>query len=257
MTKKMIMIFFSVLLVFSLSACKSNTNETANMENQESLSSSNTSTAENSSAPAETSSTNLTTETKPAEEPATQKKTEESTTAEEITTAKKTVVTTAKETAAKKRNTATTARKVTTTKKVTTTEKTVATTKPNYNVNSSNSNVKAVYNLVNQERSKNGLGKFVYRNDLQNAADIRAKELAKKFDHNRPNGKDWNTAINVSFKTAGENIAYGSKDAASVMSSWMNSQGHKDNILSKNFTGIAVGCYEENGVKYWVQLFVG
>lgn len=83
------------------------------------------------------------------------------------------------------------------------------------------------------------------------------RSLPKKFDHKRPNGKDWYTVLNVSYKTAGENIAYGSKDAASVMKSWMNSSGHKNNILNKKYTGIAVGCYEENGVKYWVQLFVG
>lgn len=257
MTKKMVMIFFSVLLVISLSACKSNTNEAANVGNQESSSSSNLNGAENSSAIAEVSSANLTTETMPVEETATQKKTEKSTTPEKITTAKQTVVTTTKETAAKKQNTTATKKKITTTKRAATTKRATTTTKPNYNVNSSNSNVKAVYNLVNQERSKNGFGKLAYRNDLQDAANTRARELALKFDHKRPNGKDWNTAINISFKTAGENIAYGSKDAASVMTSWMNSQGHKDNILSRNFTGIAVGCYEENGVKYWVQVFVG
>ena len=75
MTKKNDYDIFSALLVFSLSACKSNTNETANMENQESLSSSNTSAAENSSAPAETSSANLTTRNKACRKNPQQKKT--------------------------------------------------------------------------------------------------------------------------------------------------------------------------------------
>lgn len=137
-------------------------------------------------------------------------------------------------------------------KTVKTKPKQVTTTKPNID-----SRAKEVYNLVNKERANNGINKLTYRNDLQNAANTRAKELAKKFDHKRPNGKDFYTVLNVSYKTAGENIAYGSKDAASVMKSWMNSSGHKSNILNKKYTGIAVGCYEENGVKYWVQLFVG
>ncbi|MDE6111196.1 MAG: CAP domain-containing protein [Eubacterium sp.] len=146
-------------------------------------------------------------------------------------------------------------KQVTTTKPATTKP---TTTKP-ATVTSTNSNVKDVFNLVNNERVKNGVSKLTYRNDLQSAADTRAKELVTKFDHTRPNGTDWYTVIpaSVSIKTGGENIAYGKKDANAVMDSWMNSAGHKANILKKEFTGIAVGCYEKDGVKYWVQLFVG
>ncbi|MDE6659463.1 MAG: fibronectin type III domain-containing protein [Eubacterium sp.] len=117
-----------------------------------------------------------------------------------------------------------------------------------------------VLKLVNNERSKKGIKKISYRNDLQAVADKRAKELATKFDHTRPNGKAWNTAIieaKIGYKKAGENIACGQMTEAQVMDAWMHSKSHRDNILNKNFTGMAVGCYEKDGVKYWVQLFVG
>ncbi|MDE5604363.1 MAG: fibronectin type III domain-containing protein [Eubacterium sp.] len=143
-------------------------------------------------------------------------------------------------------------------KTVKTNKKPVTTTKPVITApTTSNQNIKDVFNLVNKERANNGVAKLNYRNDLQKAADTRAKEIATSFSHTRPNGKNWDSAITVSFKTAAENIAYGKNDASSVMAAWMSSAGHKVNILNKNFTGMAVGCYEKDGTKYWVQLFVG
>ena len=55
--------------------------------------------------------------------------------------------------------------------------------------------------------------------------------------------------------TAGENIAMGQKNPEQVMSSWMNSSGHKANILNSEFGKIGIGCYKKNGIYYWVQMF--
>ncbi|MBR6770619.1 MAG: hypothetical protein IKM28_05180 [Lachnospiraceae bacterium] len=59
----------------------------------------------------------------------------------------------------------------------------------------------------------------------------------------------------ISYQSTGENIAWGQKTPEEVVNAWMNSEGHKDNILNSSFTSIGVGCYENNGILYWVQLF--
>mgnify|MGYP002540772957 CR=1 FL=1 len=88
--------------------------------------------------------------------------------------------------------------------------------------------------------------------------DIRANEITTLFDHKRPDGSDCLTVLSgISKHYAGENIAMGQPTPAAVMADWMNSKGHKENILRGEFTGIAVGIAEKNGAKYWVQIFVG
>ncbi len=116
-----------------------------------------------------------------------------------------------------------------------------------------------VFSLVNDERAKVGAAALVYRNDVQAAADLRAGEIIDAFSHTRPNGQECFTALDeagVRYYTAGENVAFGQSTAAAVMAAWMNSEGHKLNILREEFTGIAVGHTERNGVHYWVQFFV-
>lgn len=116
-----------------------------------------------------------------------------------------------------------------------------------------------VYDIVNSERQKNGLSALTYRSDLQAAADLRAREIVQYFSHTRPNGTSCFTVVSeagISYRALGENIAYGQRSASEVMNGWMNSSGHRANILSSNFTGVAVGYYEQNGVKYWVQIFI-
>lgn len=109
--------------------------------------------------------------------------------------------------------------------------------------------------LCNQEREKRGL--FALKTgpaNLQNAADLRAEEIKTSFSHTRPNGQSVFSILNefgVSYSAAGENIAYGQRTAEQVVNSWMNSEGHKANILSSDFNTIAVG---KNGT-HWVQLF--
>lgn len=95
--------------------------------------------------------------------------------------------------------------------------------------------------------------------DITAAANVRAKEIVQKFSHTRPNGSSFGTVLKeqgVSFRGSGENIAWGQKSPEQVMNGWMNSEGHRANILNKNYKNIGVGYYQnEKGVNYWVQLF--
>ncbi|MDR3313909.1 MAG: CAP domain-containing protein [Oscillospiraceae bacterium] len=115
--------------------------------------------------------------------------------------------------------------------------------------------------LVNSERAKAGLGALAGNNQaLNNAAQKRATEIVTKFAHERPDGSSCFTVLEdygVSYVTCGENIAYGYSTAAAVMEGWMNSSGHKANILHTSFTHIGVGVVESGGTIYCVQLFTG
>lgn len=111
-----------------------------------------------------------------------------------------------------------------------------------------------VRTLVNEERAKNGLSAVTMTDQLQKAADARAKEIVQSFSHTRPDGSSCFTVLNeynISYQICGENIAYGYKTAASVMHGWMNSPGHRANILNESFGKIGIGEYNGN----WVQLF--
>lgn len=89
---------------------------------------------------------------------------------------------------------------------------------------------------------------------------VRAREIERSFSHTRPNGSSFYTALQeagITYQSAGENIAYGQTSAQEVMNVWMNSSGHRANILSGNYTSIAVAHYRSAaGVDYWVQLFL-
>ena len=116
-----------------------------------------------------------------------------------------------------------------------------------------------VIRLVNEEREKLGLSALVLDEKVANAALVRAKETELSFSHTRPNGSSFSTALTeqgVSFRGAGENIAWGQRSPEEVMNAWMNSPGHRANILNENFTTIGVGYYvNSNGTGYWTQLF--
>ena len=95
--------------------------------------------------------------------------------------------------------------------------------------------------------------------NVQAAAMVRAKECEQLFSHTRPDGSSFATALkeqNVSYRRAGENIAWGQRSPQEVMNAWMNSSGHRANIMNPDFTTIGVGYYENaNGTDYWCQLF--
>lgn len=117
-----------------------------------------------------------------------------------------------------------------------------------------------VIDIVNEERRKRGYSELTVNDSLMAAASIRAEELIEKYAHTRPDGTSCFTSVKdmgVTYSSVGENIAYGQSSPEAVMTSWMNSSGHKKNILKSGFEEIGVGCYVNNGVCYWVQLFVG
>ena len=117
-----------------------------------------------------------------------------------------------------------------------------------------------VVSLVNQERAKAGLSPLTVNRSVVNAAQTRAKEITSSFSHTRPDGKSFSTALTeagVNYRGSGENIAYGQKSPEEVMNGWMNSSGHRANILNASFTQIGVGHYRSAaGVDYWTQLFI-
>ncbi len=113
-----------------------------------------------------------------------------------------------------------------------------------------------VLELVNAERQKAGLSPLQYYSAGQSFADIRASEIVTKFSHTRPDETQWHTVLDgLDYRMCGENIAYGYKTPETVMNGWMNSEGHKANILEASFTHIIVG-YDASS-KAWVQLFLG
>ena len=113
--------------------------------------------------------------------------------------------------------------------------------------------------LVNRERAKAGLSPVTADTSIQAAAQVRAREIEKSFSHTRPDGSSFNTALTqqgVTYRGSGENIAWGQKTPEQVMNGWMNSEGHRANILNKNFTKIGVGYHQNaSGTNYWTQLF--
>lgn len=121
--------------------------------------------------------------------------------------------------------------------------------------------IEQVVELVNQERVKRNLAPLTIDQSVQTAAQVRARECEQSFSHTRPNGSSFATALkeqNVSYRTAGENIAWGQRSPEEVVNAWMNSDGHRANILNAKFTSIGVGYYQNaKGVNYWSQLFIG
>ena len=119
--------------------------------------------------------------------------------------------------------------------------------------------LKQVVDLVNAERAKEGLAPLSVNAKVQAAAQVRAMESEKLFSHTRPDGSSFATALKeqgVSYRRAGENIAWGQRTPQQVVNAWMNSAGHRANIMNPNFTTIGVGYYQNaNGTNYWCQLF--
>lgn len=119
-----------------------------------------------------------------------------------------------------------------------------------------------VFNLINAKRTANGLSPLNIDNELQNVARVKAKDMVDNnyFSHNSPTyGTPFNMMKNfgITYKTAGENIAGNSSNQGAV-EAWMNSEGHRANILnsSYNYTGVAVVKSAKYG-KIYVQMFIG
>lgn len=117
-----------------------------------------------------------------------------------------------------------------------------------------------VVRLVNAQRVQNGLKPLAENWELSRVARYKSADMAGKryFSHESPTyGSPYQMMRNfgISFRSAGENIAYGQRTPAAVVGAWMNSSGHRANILSSSYTQIGVGYHEAGN--YWTQMFIG
>ncbi|MFF4341903.1 sigma-70 family RNA polymerase sigma factor [Kitasatospora sp. NPDC001540] len=117
-----------------------------------------------------------------------------------------------------------------------------------------------VLELVNSERAKAGCGPLTANAKLATAALRHSEDMAARnfFDHTNPDGagpQQRIDAVGYAWSGWGENIARGQKDAAAVMDSWMNSPGHRANILNCKFTELGVGVHLGGGGPWWTQDF--
>lgn len=115
-----------------------------------------------------------------------------------------------------------------------------------------------VVRLTNSARGQNGYAALVEDGALSEAAAVRAREIARSFSHTRPSGASFSSALSengVSYLRAGENIASGQKSASEVVNAWMNSPGHRANILNSSYSRIGSASVNIDGTLYWVQLF--
>ena len=122
----------------------------------------------------------------------------------------------------------------------------------------SSSAASEVVRLTNSARSQNGYAALVEDGALSEAAAVRAREIARRFSHTRPSGASFSSALSesgVSYLRAGENIASGQKSASEVVNAWMNSPGHRANILNSSYSRIGSASVNIDGTLYWVQLF--
>lgn len=118
-----------------------------------------------------------------------------------------------------------------------------------------------VVRLVNIERQKAGLQPLQASVELSNVARKKSEDMAKNnyFSHTSPtygSPFDMMRSFGIKYNTAGENIARGQLTPQSVVNAWMNSSGHRANILNSSFNKIGVGHYKSsNGTNYWTQMF--
>lgn len=117
-----------------------------------------------------------------------------------------------------------------------------------------------VIRLVNEIRQQNGLRPLTPNWELSRVARYKSRDMLENgyFSHNSPTyGSPFQmiTAFGLSYRTAGENIAKGYPSPQAVVNGWMNSSGHRANILNASYKQIGVG-YVSSG-NYWTQMFIG
>ncbi len=119
-----------------------------------------------------------------------------------------------------------------------------------------------VIRLVNVERAKAGLQALTQNWQLSRVARYKSQDMIDKgyFAHNSPTyGSPFKMmeSFGIRYSAAGENIAMGQQSPAQVMNAWMNSPGHRNNIMSPSFSQIGVGLAKDrNGRMYWTQMFI-
>ncbi|MBD1223672.1 CAP domain-containing protein [Virgibacillus halodenitrificans] len=117
-----------------------------------------------------------------------------------------------------------------------------------------------VFELTNQEREKNGLAPLKVDVELSKVAREKSRDMAANnyFSHNSPtygSPFDMMKQFGITYRAAGENIAKGQRTPEEVVNAWMNSEGHRANILSSKYTHIGVGYVEQGN--HWTQQFIG
>lgn len=117
-----------------------------------------------------------------------------------------------------------------------------------------------VVELVNSYRAQYGLNPVTLNTELSKVARLKSQDMKDKgyFSHTSPtygSPFDMMKQFGISYRTAGENIAMGQRAPEAVMEAWMNSEGHRANILNASYTQIGVG-YVADG-NYWTQMFIG
>lgn len=119
-----------------------------------------------------------------------------------------------------------------------------------------------VIRLVNVQRAKNGLPALTANWELSRVARYKSQDMINKnyFSHQSPTyGSPFNMmeTFGIKYSAAGENIAMGQQTPAEVMTAWMNSPGHRNNILSPSYTQLGVGLAKNSsGKAYWTQMFI-
>lgn len=109
-----------------------------------------------------------------------------------------------------------------------------------------------VYISINKIRKENNLNELEWDAEMYTHILTRTDELSKKFSHTRPNGK---SCFTIYDKLHGENIANGYQTADDVIKGWMDSKGHKENILGKSFKRTSIGYIKKDSGTYWCQGF--
>ena len=113
--------------------------------------------------------------------------------------------------------------------------------------------------LINEIRRNNGLSELTMNYSLIQVANIRSEEISRNWSHTRPDGTDWWTIHSQYgiYGKLGENLAFGQTFPAEVVEDWMNSEGHRANILTPEFTSIGISVCIIDGTYYWSQEFLG
>ncbi|MBM3275233.1 MAG: hypothetical protein FJZ00_08765 [Candidatus Sericytochromatia bacterium] len=121
--------------------------------------------------------------------------------------------------------------------------------------------IQAVVDATNRERARYGLRPLTASPALNRVAQNRSADMARRryFDHTDPDGRDpfWHLRnAGIRYMAGAENIAMGQRSAAEVVTGWMNSPGHRANILNGRLGHIGVGLARDSrGTPYWTQIF--
>ncbi len=117
--------------------------------------------------------------------------------------------------------------------------------------------------LLNDLRERRGLAPLHWNpsSQLQEAARVRAREIARSFSHTRPDGRSCGSVLDdfgIAFSRWGENIAYGTRmTPARAIGSWSRSQGHRENMLEPRFREVGLASWHDGqGNVYWIQIFL-